>query len=113
MLYIDIIILSYAKNDHLKSLTQQTLDTLLASEAANEIKFNPIVIESEKSLKSYQFPGSTTLYPEEKFGYNRFMNIGTHAIQIDHTFASGVYTVTISDASSKKVVCQSSLSVQP
>jgi len=38
---------------------------------------------------------------------------GTHAIKIDHTFASGVYTVTISDASSRKVVCQSSLSVQP
>jgi GT2 family glycosyltransferase len=73
---IDIIILSYAKNDHLKKLTQQTIDTLLASENPGEIKFNVLVIESNKALQPYQFPNTTTIYPTEKFGFNKYLNIG-------------------------------------
>ena len=76
MTEIDIIILSYAKNEYLKNLTQQTVDTLLQSEDESIIKFNPIVIESEMSIQPYQYSGSKTLYPNEKFGYNKFMNIG-------------------------------------
>lgn len=76
MIEIDIIILSYAKDDYLKGLTQQTIDTLLASEDPREIKFNVLVIESEKSIEPYQFRGSKTIYPKEKFGFNKYLNIG-------------------------------------
>jgi GT2 family glycosyltransferase len=73
---IDIIILSYAKNEHLKGLTIQTIETLLASEDPDKIHFNVLVIESEKSLQPYQFPNSTTIYPVEKFGFHKYLNMG-------------------------------------
>jgi GT2 family glycosyltransferase len=76
MINIDIIILSYAKNEHLQSLTQQTIDTLLASEDPNFVTFNVLVIESEKNLAPFQFSGSTTIYPIEKFGFHKYLNIG-------------------------------------
>ncbi|MES2278852.1 MAG: glycosyltransferase [Bacteroidota bacterium] len=74
--HIDIIILSYAKNEHLKGLTIQTIETLLASEDPEAVHFNVIVMESEKSLKPYQFPNATTIYPDEKFGFHKYLNMG-------------------------------------
>lgn len=76
---IDIIILSFAKNEALKNLTIQTIDTVLASEDANEIVFNVLVIESNKALQPFQFENSTTIYPEEEFGFNKYLNIGINA----------------------------------
>ena len=76
---IDIIILSYAKNEELKALTEQTIETLFASEDPTEIHFNIIVIESNRQLNNYQFPHTRTIYPTEKFGYNRYANIGLKA----------------------------------
>src|SRR6202012_5956626 len=35
--------------------------------------------ESNKSLKPHQFTHTTTIYPDEPFGYNRYMNIGITA----------------------------------
>ena len=76
---IDIIILSYAKDEPLKALTEQTIETLLASEDPAEINFNVIVIESNRQLNNYQFPHTKTIYPAERFGYNRYANIGLKA----------------------------------
>lgn len=73
---IDIIILSYAKNESLKTLTRQTIQTLFESENPEEIEFNVLVIESNRELEPFQYEGTTTIYPQLKFGYNRFMNIG-------------------------------------
>jgi GT2 family glycosyltransferase len=73
---VDIIILSFSKNDHLKALTIQAISSLTASEDPENIHFNVLVIESNKALKPYQFPDSTTIYPEEKFGFHKFFNIG-------------------------------------
>lgn len=73
---IDIIILSYAKNVYLKSLTEQTIKTLLSSENPAKIQFEILVIESEKSLYPFQFKHSKTIYPKEKFGFNKYLNIG-------------------------------------
>ncbi len=75
-LKIDIIILSYAKDDALKALTTQTITTLRQSESEKEISFNIIVIESNKNLKPWQFEHSTTIYPDVEFGFNRYLNIG-------------------------------------
>lgn len=73
---IDIIILSFAKNESLKALTQQTIDSLLNSEKSDRAIFEILVIESEKSLFPYQFKGSKTIYPNEPFGFHRYLNIG-------------------------------------
>lgn len=81
---IDIIILSYAKDEKLQGLTIQTVDTLQQSEAPQEIEFNVLVIESNKSLIPYQYPGTKTIYPDTAFGYNKYMNIGIKATDSEY-----------------------------
>ena len=76
MIEIDIIILSYAKNVKLKQLTKQTISTLLVSENPAQINFNIIVIESNKNLAPFQFENTKTIYPSEKFNFNKYLNIG-------------------------------------
>lgn len=73
---IDIIILSYSKTLYHKSLTEQTIKTLLDSEDPKKIKFDVLVIESEKNLYPFQFKNSKTIYPKEDFGFNKYLNIG-------------------------------------
>jgi len=73
---IDIIILSFAKDAKLRQVTETGLETLLASEPADKIKFNVLVLESNKSARPYDFPEVKTIYPKEKFGYHGYMNIG-------------------------------------
>jgi len=73
---IDIIMLSYAATDALRRMTLKSLESLAQSETPDRIQFNTVVIESNKTLKPYHYPGTTTLYPDVKFGYNRYLNIG-------------------------------------
>lgn len=73
---IDIIFLSYSKNEYLKGLTIQSIDTLINSEDKDKIEFNIIVIESNKELSPYQFENTTTIYPHEEFGFHKYLNIG-------------------------------------
>ncbi|HTH81501.1 MAG TPA: glycosyltransferase [Mucilaginibacter sp.] len=76
---IDVIILSYAYNSITDNLTRQTIKSLLESEPGGTIKFNIIVIESNKSLKPLQYDHTTTLYPKIDFNFNKFLNIGIKA----------------------------------
>jgi GT2 family glycosyltransferase len=78
---IDIIILSYAHNLRLSQVTKSCLISLLQSEDESKIKFNIVVVESQKQIKPYQYPGTTTIYPDQTFGYNKFMNLGVNATQ--------------------------------
>lgn len=73
---IDIIILSYAYNDQLRQVTQNCINSLIASENSSSIHFNIIIIESQKDLNGYQYPNSQTIYPEQPFGFHRYLNIG-------------------------------------
>lgn len=73
---IDIIILSYAQDDQLKQTTLNCINSLINSEDPENIKFNILVIESQKGLKNYQYPFSKTIYPDEPFGFHRYLNIG-------------------------------------
>lgn len=73
---IDIIILSYAQSDELQQMTTDCITSLIESEDPASIKFNIVVIESQKLIKPYQYPGTTTIYPDEEFGYHRYLNIG-------------------------------------
>ena len=81
---IDIIFLSYSKNDHLKELTEQSITTLLQSEDPEKIHFNVLVIESNKTIAPYQFENSTTIYPKEKFGFHKYLNIGINATSSEY-----------------------------
>lgn len=73
---IDIIMISYAQTDELKETTINAIHSLMSSEDPVEIKFNIIVIESQRLLAPYQYPNSVTIYPDEPFGYHRYLNIG-------------------------------------
>lgn len=73
---IDIVILSYAQTEELKQVTINCLTSLMASEDPELIKFNIIVVESQKDLKPFQYAYGQTVYPDQPFGYNRYMNIG-------------------------------------
>jgi len=74
---IDIVIISYAQTDKLKNVTLNCINSLIASEDTTIINFKIIVVESEKSMAPYQYPYGITVYPEEPFSYNRYLNIGT------------------------------------
>jgi GT2 family glycosyltransferase len=73
---IDIVILSYASNEELKKITLDGIESLVKSESPDRVKFNIVVVESNRSLKPYQYPGSKTVYSWKPFGYHRYMNIG-------------------------------------
>lgn len=71
---IDIVILSWAKDDKLKAVTQHCIDSLLRSET--NIKFDIVVVESNP-LVNYDAPVRTMhLINETTFNYNRFANTG-------------------------------------
>ncbi|GMQ31550.1 glycosyltransferase [Algoriphagus confluentis] len=72
---IDIIILSNGQSKELRNLTENSIQTLLDSEPGDKIRFNILVIESAKTLP-YHYPFCRTLFPNQEFGYNKFMNLG-------------------------------------
>jgi GT2 family glycosyltransferase len=76
MTNIDVVILSYAHTDFLKMTTIDAVQSLVKSEDNSFINFNILVIESESNLYHYNYPGTNTIYPSEKFGYPRYMNVG-------------------------------------
>jgi GT2 family glycosyltransferase len=73
---IDVIILSYANTEALQKVTLDSVESLVASEDPARIKFNIVVLESNKTLKPFQYPNTKTVYPWQRFGYHRYMNIG-------------------------------------
>jgi GT2 family glycosyltransferase len=79
---VDVIILSYAKNHAMQSVTEKALATLFASEDQQKVSFNTVVIDSNKSLNPSTYPGTTTLYPNGSFNFNKYLNIG-----VNHTDA--------------------------
>lgn len=81
---VDIIFLSYAKNDYLEGLTKQAIKTLLGSEDQEKIKFDVLVIESNKALSPYQYEGSKTIYPDADFGFHKYLNIGINQTHNDY-----------------------------
>lgn len=76
MIEIDVIVLSFSKDEILKKVTVDCLSSLFSSEDNKMISFNCIVLESNRTLAPYQFENCTTIYPLGKFGFNKFVNIG-------------------------------------
>lgn len=73
---IDIIILSYAQTEDLKQTTINCINSLMESEDPAEIQFNIIIVESNHELNPYQYDYGRTIYPDQPFGYHRYMNMG-------------------------------------
>jgi GT2 family glycosyltransferase len=74
---VDIIIISFAKDNALREVTERCVHSLISSE--KNIIFNVILIESNKNEKYDLLKGIKNLkivYPTVEFGYNRYLNIG-------------------------------------
>jgi GT2 family glycosyltransferase len=76
MIKIDLIILSYAKNDEFRNMTEDCIKSIINSEEEGLFLFNIIVLETNTNTSSYNYINTKTIYPDEKFGFNRYFNIG-------------------------------------
>lgn len=76
---VDIIILSHAKSIELRNLTQQTINSCLASE--KEIEFKILVIEQASGVV---YEGAKTHFADKPFNYNGFLNIGIEMTNSDY-----------------------------
>lgn len=71
---VDIVMLSWAKDDVLKGVTIKCIRSLLNSE--KNIHFNVYLLESNPSA-TYDFPENVkVIYMNDTFGYHKYMNIG-------------------------------------
>lgn len=74
--FLDVVILSFAKDEALRQVTEHCLDSLVASEDPERIRLRIWVLESNAQTPAYKQPGVATLYPETPFNYHAYMNIG-------------------------------------
>jgi GT2 family glycosyltransferase len=74
---IDVVIVSYAKDEYCKRLTLNCIESLFLSEETSDI-FNVIVVESEPSVRwENYFPINVTTYDAPlPYGYHKFLNFG-------------------------------------
>ena len=73
---IDFVIISNAKDKILSNITKKCIESILSSEERSYYNFNIVIIESNKDHEPYKYPNTLTLFPKEKFGYHRYLNIG-------------------------------------
>lgn len=72
---VDVILLSYTKNDDIFNMTKKSIESIISSEA--NTKFNIYLIETENTGKYvYNYSEVKTIVPGEDFNYNKFLNIG-------------------------------------
>jgi GT2 family glycosyltransferase len=72
---IDVIILSYAKDDSIIEMNNNCINSIINSTTNHQ--FNIILVETDVS-KSYEYiqTNVTVVQPNEEFNYNKFLNIG-------------------------------------
>lgn len=68
---VDIVILSNGKTEELRKVTQQSIDTCIASDPG--IDFNIIVIEQNEDAA---YRDCNVYYCDDPFNYNKFLNKG-------------------------------------
>lgn len=74
---LDVVIISYAKDDYCKNLTKNCIFSLLLSEDDAVDKFNIIVVESEKGINWDYLAVNVKTYPAPlPYGYHKFLNFG-------------------------------------
>lgn len=80
---VDICIISHAKTDALKRVTENGIKTLVASE--DNVRFNIFVVESNRLVK-YDFPNAQTIYPSIAFNYNAYLNMAMSIGKSEYVF---------------------------
>jgi GT2 family glycosyltransferase len=81
---VDVVMLSYTRDQTHFGLTRDALVSLEASE--NDHQFNVILVETNKTFHEdgFRYPDFVSvLIPPEEFNYNRFMNIGLREAKSD------------------------------
>jgi GT2 family glycosyltransferase len=82
MKHVDVIIISWARNEELLGVTRQGLDSLFGSEPNGDVTFHAYIVESNPDVnydefnKSYRRHTTKTIHPETEFGYHKYLNIG-------------------------------------
>lgn len=74
---VDIIILSYCKDNLIYTMNKECIDSLNTSET--DFRFNVKIIESNNQFDIAKFPypnNVEVIKPEKSFNYNEFLNIG-------------------------------------
>jgi GT2 family glycosyltransferase len=85
MKHVDVVIISWAKDDALLQVTKDGLNSLFSSES--DISFHAYIVESNKDvkyedLKEYQTESNHsihTIHTDLPFGYHRYLNLGRYA----------------------------------
>lgn len=85
MKYIDVVIISWAKDDALLQVTKDGLNSLFKSE--DEVAFHVYIVESNKDIRyedmeEYQMKwmhSIQTIHTDLPFGYHRYLNLGRRA----------------------------------
>jgi hypothetical protein len=74
---LDVVIVSFAKDDLLKKTTQKCIESLLCSETNSEDIFNVIVVESNPNVTwDHISPCVKTYKTSLPYGYHKFLNFG-------------------------------------
>jgi len=72
---IDVIILSYAKDDSIIKMNNDCINSLISS--SDQHKFNIFLVETDNTKKhSYEQNNVTVIQPGVEFNYNKFLNFG-------------------------------------
>jgi GT2 family glycosyltransferase len=72
---IDVIILSYVKNDSVLEMNNECIDSI--NNSTKNHTFKIYLIETNKDRKfEYSQDNVVVIQPDEEFNYNRFLNIG-------------------------------------
>jgi len=89
---IDVIILSYAKNDDIIKMNNDCINSL--NDSTNEHTFNILLIETELEKKyEYDQPNVKVIQPGIEFNYNKFLNIGLKECKNDWLLISNNDTI--------------------
>lgn len=89
MVNVDVVIISWAKDEELHKITKQGLDSLFDSESGN-ITFHAYVVETNPDINYDEYNDSkwihkcTTLRPEGEFSYHKYLNLGRKAGDSDY-----------------------------
>lgn len=89
---IDVIILSYAKNDEIISMNNNCINSINSS--TENIKFNIFLIETDSTRKfKYTQENVKVIQPGIEFNYNKFLNIGLKKCKNDWILISNNDTI--------------------
>lgn len=79
--HVDVVIISWAKDEEFHEITKKGLDSLFKSENG-EIAFHAYVVESNREINYDEYNefkwmhSCKTIHPEVPFGYHRYLNLG-------------------------------------